>query len=541
MKTSGMYKVVIALVIMFIFGTRLNAQEVLKFKVHYMSDSISLTQYSLTWITQQLDLLPVQNEITKVKLYGYTDSVGRDEGNQELAVKRGAFVKEILVGHGVESNKISVHGIGESNYIATNKTREGRLLNRRTVIEIHHQAKSETVEIVDVDTMIHRDTVYRKDTIHQYVLDTLDSVTLETFLQEEGATQVRYSSYSKQIGRVIPKKDEDVQTLVISDWTRSMYPYGANVFKWHLNNLETSSISHMMFFNDGDDMHWEDKYKNKGEVGGMYYGEADSIEQVIHLMDSVSQKGTGGDYPENVIEALYDAENYYSSVDSIVFIADNRACIRDIDMLEKLGKPVHILLNEVDTVNPVLNHHYVNLAAWTGGSIAVLDGNVNGLKFEDDRTNVIYPKDTTIYMPKVRGNLKKVHSALGEYKKEHRRRSIAPIMKYGSKRVPTNKNYEINVEGKRYNVGLPECRRWDENIRDHLTCKPTYTFVQKSRITGRAIVRVTVVVCVGIVAVPAYIIYSPIRWISGGGKKKKGKGKSKSKSCSSKPKGPKLQ
>ncbi|WP_397535381.1 outer membrane protein OmpA [Roseateles sp.] len=67
---------------------------------------------------------------------GHTDSVGSDEYNQKLSVRRSEAVKAYLVTKGVEKNRVYTEGKGEKQPVADNKTGEGRSKNRRVEIEV---------------------------------------------------------------------------------------------------------------------------------------------------------------------------------------------------------------------------------------------------------------------------------------------------------------------------------------------------------------------------------------------------------------------
>lgn len=67
---------------------------------------------------------------------GHTDSIGSDEYNQKLSVRRAEAVKAYLVHKGVDSKKVYTEGKGEKQPVASNKTKEGRAKNRRVVIEV---------------------------------------------------------------------------------------------------------------------------------------------------------------------------------------------------------------------------------------------------------------------------------------------------------------------------------------------------------------------------------------------------------------------
>jgi len=66
---------------------------------------------------------------------GHTDSIGTDAYNQKLSERRANTVKEYMVSKGVTAAKITTLGKGETQPVATNKTKEGRAKNRRVDIE----------------------------------------------------------------------------------------------------------------------------------------------------------------------------------------------------------------------------------------------------------------------------------------------------------------------------------------------------------------------------------------------------------------------
>jgi outer membrane protein OmpA-like peptidoglycan-associated protein len=73
----------------------------------------------------------------KIRLEGYTDSVGSQKYNLRLSKKRAVATKRYFVKEaGIASRSISTVGYGKSNPIASNKTPEGRAMNRRVEILI---------------------------------------------------------------------------------------------------------------------------------------------------------------------------------------------------------------------------------------------------------------------------------------------------------------------------------------------------------------------------------------------------------------------
>ncbi len=78
----------------------------------------------------------VKYPTAKFTVSGYTDSVGNNARNLTLSQQRANAVRDYLVSKGVSSANLTAKGYGESNPIASNKTKAGRAKNRRVVIQL---------------------------------------------------------------------------------------------------------------------------------------------------------------------------------------------------------------------------------------------------------------------------------------------------------------------------------------------------------------------------------------------------------------------
>ena len=83
------------------------------------------------------------------------------------------------------------------------------------------------------------------------------------------------------IMKVLDRHPEWRNKIVINDWTGSMYSYGAQVVEWHLMNLDSSGISTVTLFNDGDNK--STKKKKIGSTGGIYTEKTSNIEELLML------------------------------------------------------------------------------------------------------------------------------------------------------------------------------------------------------------------------------------------------------------------
>ena len=73
-----------------------------------------------------------ENGTVKIKIIGHTSSDGDDAANLELSKQRAAAVKELLVKeYGIEEGRLKTEGKGESQPVGDNKTKEGKMQNRR--------------------------------------------------------------------------------------------------------------------------------------------------------------------------------------------------------------------------------------------------------------------------------------------------------------------------------------------------------------------------------------------------------------------------
>ena len=76
----------------------------------------------------------------RAELVGHTDSVGSDEYNQRLSLRRAEAVRNHLVSQGINPARITVDGRGESQPEVPNDTEANRAKNRRVEITLRPQA-----------------------------------------------------------------------------------------------------------------------------------------------------------------------------------------------------------------------------------------------------------------------------------------------------------------------------------------------------------------------------------------------------------------
>ena len=74
-----------------------------------------------------------------IEIAGHTDNVGEDAANMKLSQDRANTCRDYLIKKGVNSQRVSAKGYGETQPAATNDTAEGKQKNRRTEVRIVKQ------------------------------------------------------------------------------------------------------------------------------------------------------------------------------------------------------------------------------------------------------------------------------------------------------------------------------------------------------------------------------------------------------------------
>lgn len=76
---------------------------------------------------------------SRVLIEGHTDNIPTGNifvDNKKLSLRRARAIADILVSHGIASDRISVIGYGKDNPIDSNDTEEGRAKNRRVEVKL---------------------------------------------------------------------------------------------------------------------------------------------------------------------------------------------------------------------------------------------------------------------------------------------------------------------------------------------------------------------------------------------------------------------
>jgi outer membrane protein OmpA-like peptidoglycan-associated protein len=105
------------------------------FIIFFEPNSNDLTEETIKKLDRVFEILQ-KNPNAEIVLNGYSDSVGPASYNEMISEIRANAVKSYLVGKGIEPARIKAFGHGSQKFLGSNKSEEGRQLNRRVEIEL---------------------------------------------------------------------------------------------------------------------------------------------------------------------------------------------------------------------------------------------------------------------------------------------------------------------------------------------------------------------------------------------------------------------
>lgn len=162
---------------------------------------------------------------------------------------------------------------------------------------------------------------------------------------------------------------------VVADVTGSMTPYSTQILLWLKFRPEVLDQGRFVFFNDGDAK--PDMLKRTGSTGGIHFAPYSDFDSVKNTMAATMLAGTGGDIPENNLEAVLETLKRWPDTDTVLLIADNDAAVKDISLLPKINKPVSVM---VCGGGEKIHRDYIDIARATGGRLFVMNTEIDNLK-----------------------------------------------------------------------------------------------------------------------------------------------------------------
>ncbi|WP_151805961.1 OmpA family protein [Acinetobacter bereziniae] len=118
--------------------TALDKQNKVNIEVNFATDQANILPESQTQIEQVIQLLKNNPEL-KLTINGHTDGSGDAKHNQALSEQRAnAVVKALTDNTGIQQNRLTAKGFGDTQPVAENSTENGKALNRRVELIKSH-------------------------------------------------------------------------------------------------------------------------------------------------------------------------------------------------------------------------------------------------------------------------------------------------------------------------------------------------------------------------------------------------------------------
>jgi hypothetical protein len=137
-------------------------------------------------------------------------------------------------------------------------------------------------------------------------------------------------------------------------------------------NQKNEKKLQFVFFNDGNNL--PDQKKRIGATGGIYYSGPTTSDSIRKLMAKVTNAGSGGDIPENNMEALIKGTKQSTPFTDLIMVVDNDSPVKDIELLKDFHYPVHIIL--CGASHGVINLDYLLIAWKTKGTIHTIEEDI---------------------------------------------------------------------------------------------------------------------------------------------------------------------
>lgn len=176
----------------------------------------------------------------------------------------------------------------------------------------------------------------------------------------DGITAQQIFLKSSPVYKGMEALDPFEKSALVMDVTGSMTDNVAALKRWITAHQDSLKFTSFTFFNDGDGK--ETRKKKIGETGGVYH--TFNVASINDLITQTMEKGSGGERPENDVEAILFAQKTDTICDVILLVADNYSEVRDLSLIPKINKKVNVLMC---SGRGAVRVDYLLLAKETGG------------------------------------------------------------------------------------------------------------------------------------------------------------------------------
>ncbi len=217
----------------------------------------------------------------------------------------------------------------------------------------------------------------------------------------EALFAIAYSPITDTVfSTVLNRNKQWKNKLIIMDVTGSMQPYNDQVEMWYKLNYSKKDPIQFVLFNDGDNI--PENEKIIGKTGGIHYCLYCDIKTFSDSLNYARRAGSGGDGPENDLEATIAAINNCRNFTDIILVVDNYSDVKDIELLKLINKPIKIILCGAN--KGYVNTDYLDIAYHTKGSVHTIEEDIvnigetiNGVKIKIGKNHYILTNGKFVY------------------------------------------------------------------------------------------------------------------------------------------------
>ena len=161
---------------------------------------------------------PELTDAFMVVIVGHTDTSGDFNHNMVLSLRRAESVADYLIANGVDANKIRTIGRGPEEPIASNDTREGRMLNRRVDATVIAEVRALDRVVFPNAVVFERDSAELNDQGKEFldlnITTARELMKRATFIEIIGHTDDKWETdYNLELSK---KRAESVRDYLIS-------------------------------------------------------------------------------------------------------------------------------------------------------------------------------------------------------------------------------------------------------------------------------------------------------------------------------------
>ena len=166
--------------------------------------------------------------------------------------------------------------------------------------------------------------------------------------------------------------------VIVCDLTTSMYPYTTQLVSWLKNQASQTSVQGLVFFTDCDSAGRQTR--PGGPPGQMFLSRGSDVSTLLPALLSAARNTIHNeDDAENDVEALLVAQQAFPQAKHLILVADNLSRVKDVSLLPKLNKPVHVILcgTTGGDLTRAFQPAFARIAVQTNGSIHTLEDDLN--------------------------------------------------------------------------------------------------------------------------------------------------------------------